>query len=374
MAPTLYPGELLLSGQNLSFLLNFSLDDAAKELQMHISNDKAFDEKTETVIICIYSTLIISGVFSNFLISGIIITSTRICSPRYPYVINLNVADLILCLFCIPFTMVTLIRRRWILGEVLCKLVPFVQGSTVFLSSATVTVIALDRHKNVINAFPSGRKRKSKGVMCTVASVWAISFILSSPVPYAQTLMDVGIPGFYTYEKCIEKWPWSYAKGAYTVIIVLAQFLIPALVLLITHLKIESYLNYAISRYNKTASRPSEYRVQKELRRNRRATVVLLTITVVFSLTWLPWNILNLLADFHPSCMSAKNLYLCFVICHIIAMTSATTNPILYGWLNSNIRREISLMRSNLRSVIAVPRGIPSTQNEALDGVVNTRI
>lgn len=374
MSSTWFPKELLLANQNFSSLLNFSLDDAAREFQMHIANDKVFEKETEVLIICIYSTLIICGVVSNFVISGIIIRSTRICSPRYPYVINLNVSDLILCLFCIPFSVATLIRRRWILGEILCKLVPFIQGSTVFLSSATVTVIALDRHKNVINAFPSDRKGKNKGVLFTIASVWSISLILSSPVPYTHTLMDVGIPGIYTYEKCIEIWPWPNAKGVYTVIIVLAQFLIPALVLLVTHLKIESHLNYAISRYNKTTSRPSEYRVQKELRRNRRATVVLLTITIVFSLTWLPWNILNLIADFHPTCMSAQNLYLSFVICHIVAMTSATTNPILYGWLNSNIRREISLARQKFGNAISIPKRITSTQNETLEKVGDTKI
>ncbi|XP_035219412.1 neuropeptide F receptor-like, partial [Stegodyphus dumicola] len=339
-----------LSGKNLSYLprLNFSLDDAEKELQQHFSKDKVFDRNTEIIIICLYSTLIISGVISNFLISGIILRNAQICSPRYPYVINLNIADLIMCVFCIPFTLVAVIRKRWILGEILCKFVPFVQGSTVFLSSATVSVIAVDRHKNVLNAFPAGRKKKNKGVMCSIISVWLISFVLSSPISYAQTIKNVGLPGIYTYEKCIESWPWTKAKGIYTVITVLAQFLIPALVLFITHLRIESHLNY-------------------ELRRNRRATIVLLTITIVFSLTWLPWNILNLIADFHPTSMSPQNLYLSFVICHIIAMTSATSNPILYGWLNSNIRREILIVKERLSSAISVQKRITSGQNDSVE-------
>jgi hypothetical protein len=37
---------------------------------------------------------------------------------------------------------------------------------------------------------------------------------------------------------------------------------------------------------------------------------------------------------------SQKDLYVTLATCHVIAMTSAVSNPIVYGWLNSNIRRE----------------------------------
>ncbi|GFR13763.1 neuropeptide F receptor [Trichonephila clavata] len=348
-------GELIFSDKNISILphLNFSIDDAVKEIKRHTSTDNMFDKKTETIIICTYSLVIISGIISNFIVSGIIVRKTRVCSTRYPYVVNLSISDLILCMFCMPFSLLALIKKKWVLGLTLCKLVPFVQGSTVFLSSATVSVIAVDRHKNVLSSFPTGRRRKNKEVIATIFAVWSISFILSSPIPYAQTIKKVGLPYFYMYEKCIEEWPWDNAKGLYTVVIVLVQFLIPTFVLVITHLRIESHLSYASSRCNESATRPNEERVQKERQRNRRATFVLLMISAVFSITWLPLNIFNLIADFYPDCMAVESLYLGFVVCHIIAMTSTTTNPILYGWFNSNIRKEILTVKDNISSVIS---------------------
>ncbi|GIY53922.1 neuropeptide F receptor [Caerostris darwini] len=347
-------GELTFMGKNNSILprLNFSFDDAVKEVERHSSTDSMFDKVTETIIICTYSLLIISGIISNFIVSGIILKKTRIYSSRYAYVINLSISDLILCVFCMPFSLVALIKRRWILGLTLCKLVPFVQGSTVFLSSATVSAIAVDRHKNVLSTFPSGRRKQNKEVILTIFAVWFISFIISSPIPYAQTLKKVGLPNIYVYEKCLEEWPWDNAKGVYTVIIALVQFLIPTLVLIITHLRIESYLSCATSRYYKSSERPSEERIQKERQRNRRATFVLFLISAVYSITWLPWNIFNLIADFYPDCMAVESLYLGFVVCHIIAMTSTTTNPILYGWFNTNIRKEIVLVKMKMTSLI----------------------
>jgi len=42
----------------------------------------------------------------------------------------------------------------------------------------------------------------------------------------------------------------------------------------------------------------------------------------------------------HSVPMPPRDLYVALATCHVIAMTSAVSNPIVYGWLNSNIRRE----------------------------------
>ncbi|XP_021002775.2 neuropeptide Y receptor type 6-like [Parasteatoda tepidariorum] len=367
MTTSFFQEELIPPDTNISFLprLNFSFDDAVKEVERHLSNDRMFSRVTEVILIIIYTIIILTGIFCNVVIAGIIIRKTTFGRTKYPFVINLNVSDLILCLFCIPFTLIALLRRNWILGENMCKLIPFVQGVTVFLSSATVSVIAVDRLKKVLNAFPSGRKRQSKEIIISIISVWIVSLIFSCPVLYAQTVETVGLPGIYKYEKCIEKWPWNNAKGIYTVIILLVQFLIPAIVLFTAHLKIESHLNYVMNRCNKnTAPKFGEDRVRKELLRNRRATIVLVTITSVFGLTWLPWNIFSLIADFYPKSMSANNLYMSFVVCHMIAMTSATSNPILYGWLNSNIRKEIVAVKDAIAAALSGRKWRNQTETE----------
>lgn len=380
---TLLGREFILVDNNSSILnepssilrrINFSIDDAVKEVERHVASGRVFEKFTETIIIVIYTILIISGLISNLIVSGIIIKNIKNFSARYLYVINLNISDLILCSFCMPFSLVALIRKRWVFGLVLCKLVPFVQGSTVFLSSATVSAIAIDRQKNVLSMFPTKRRKQNKEVIGTILTVWTISLVLSCPVPYAQTIKNVGLQNFYTYEKCVEKWPWDTAKGAYTVIILVVQFLIPALVLITTHLKIESHLNFAMNRSNKS-TRPSEARVEIERHRHRRATSILMIASAVFGITWLPWNIFSLIADFYPECMSAEHLYLGFVICHIIAMTSTTTNPILYGWLNSDIRKEILVVKEKISSVIGLRKRRKRVQyQDTLLKLCNTKL
>lgn len=131
---------------------NFSLQEAYQILREHQQNDRNLVPDTEIILILIYSVLMTSGVVSNALVCFVVIRqcskktiSTSGPTPRNLYIVNLAIADIALCLICMPFTLVSLLRRRWTLGVVLCKMVPVVQGANIMVSAGTITAIALDR-------------------------------------------------------------------------------------------------------------------------------------------------------------------------------------------------------------------------------------
>ncbi|XP_035229615.1 neuropeptide Y receptor type 5-like [Stegodyphus dumicola] len=331
---------------NFNFTFNFSFKQALDVLEEHFSKDRIFDYETETIIITCYALLMATGLFCNLLVCCVVLANTKIRSSRNVLVINLNLSDIILCVFCMPFTLLVLIRRSWFLGAILCKLVPFVQASTIFVSAATVLAIAIDRYKAVISFNPKHPKGNRRDMLFNTTLIWLTAFFFSVPISIFQGTVPVGLPGLHMYYKCVELWPSSLYKGMYTVLILVVQFVIPVLALSITHCHIRSHLNARVIKVDSEklkdqGSNMNRERLQRDLRRNTRATVVLLNISVVFTVSWLPWNSLNLLAEFNPDFMDPKNLYLAFAICHMTAMSSSVTNPILYGWLNSNIRREM---------------------------------
>jgi neuropeptide Y receptor len=61
------------------------------------------------------------------------------------FVLNLAISDLTLCIFSIPFNAYKTLRHLWIFGGFLCKFAPFFQASNVFVSTFSITAIALDR-------------------------------------------------------------------------------------------------------------------------------------------------------------------------------------------------------------------------------------
>lgn len=54
-------------------------------------------------------------------------------------------------------------------------------------------------------------------------------------------------------------------------------------------------------------------------------------------LAWLPMNLVNLWRDYFFDSMS-PSYSLIFAGCHVVAMTSAVWNPIIYSWFNPQFR------------------------------------
>ncbi|XP_014291375.3 neuropeptide F receptor [Halyomorpha halys] len=342
-----------MSPQNTSSepLFNFSMKEALEILQEHQRNEKVLVPTTEIVIIIVYSILMTAGVFCNALVCFVV---ARQCarkhhqagpSPRNMYIVNLALADLLLCLVCMPFTLVSILKRRWTLGLLLCKMVPAIQGANIMVSAGTISAIALDRYFTIVQT-PRGPVCRTArcSVAATIATIWSLSFLLMIPLLMYQEVDIVTAGDLVLYEACIERWPSRTFQASYTIVISVAQFLLPVLVLSIIHAKISSYLSLHLS---SPPVDPSCKRAKREWRRNRRTMMILSCIAVVFALSWLPMTAFTIIFEFHPFLIKpTSTLYLVFALCHVTAMSTAVTNPLMYGWLNTNFRREFRVLGS----------------------------
>lgn len=71
--------------------------------------------------------------------------------------------------------------------------------------------------------------------------------------------------------------------------------------------------------------------------------VILSCIAIVFTFSWLPLTIFTIVVEFEFYVFKSPHLmYVTFVACHLLAMSSAGTNPLLYGYLNTNFRRDLA--------------------------------
>ena len=62
---------------------------------------------------------------------------------------------------------------------------------------------------------------------------------------------------------------------------------------------------------------------------------------MVFAFSWMPLNVFNVIAEFGLKQMDRMvDANETFALCHLLVLASACTNPVLYGWLNENFRRE----------------------------------
>lgn len=125
------------------------IDELNQIIGDYLKKDHTFDFVTETTLKVIYFLFIMSGILTNVVIICVIGTNRKLLISNSVLLINLFVSDILLCIFCMPFTLVAIIRRSWAFGAFMCKLVPFIQAVTTFVSAATISSIAIDRMNQI---------------------------------------------------------------------------------------------------------------------------------------------------------------------------------------------------------------------------------
>ncbi|XP_063880817.1 LOW QUALITY PROTEIN: neuropeptide Y receptor type 2-like [Scylla paramamosain] len=327
---------LAINGSNGSSvqhpLFNFSSDELLDVLAGE--QDGYLDPVTQVVFIVCYASLMVLGVSGNLMVGWIIWRKKTMRTPRNLYIINLTVSDLSMCLVCMPITLVGLLYKNWGMGDLLCKLVPVLQGANILVSTSTVLAIAVDRYATIVKV---GRSSRSKvHVTSSIAAIWTSSVLFTMPLYFYHSVTQVKLGHIVLYKRCIFQWPSRAARNTWLILLLMTQYGIPILVLSVVHARIKQYLgHHLMGQYDAR-------RAEREIERNRKTTILLSTIAVAFAVCWLPWHVVNLLADFeYEGLREPTHFYAVFGASHIMAMSSASINPVLYGWLNTNLRREL---------------------------------
>ena len=133
--------------------------------------------------------LVISiGTLGNLLIITAFVRQPALRSRRNASIINLAVSDLLLCLVTMPLTLVEVINGHWPLGdsEWSCKAAGGFQAVSVFVSTISITVIALDRYQLIV--YPTKDVLGRIGAAAGIFFIWMLGLFLASPIFVFRTL------------------------------------------------------------------------------------------------------------------------------------------------------------------------------------------
>ncbi|XP_007568129.1 neuropeptide Y receptor Y2, like [Poecilia formosa] len=288
----------------------------------------------QVVLILAYSTIIGLGVLGNSLVIYVIYRFKTLRTVTNFFIANLAVADLLVNTLCLPFTLVYTLQGEWKFGSTLCFLLPYAQVLAVHVSTVTLNVIALDRHRCIVYHLET-RMRKD---VCfgVIALTWVLSAVLASPMAifreYGSFVLDPG----HTLQFCREKWPGKGTDGTlYSISMLILQYFLPLSIISFAYARIWSklrgHVSPAESGVNSSAS-------SERHRRRRKTTKMLVTMVVVFAVCWLPIHAFQLATDIDSSVLDMRDYRLLYTIFHVIAMCSTFANPLLYGWMNRNYR------------------------------------
>ncbi|KAG7236298.1 hypothetical protein INR49_001214, partial [Caranx melampygus] len=246
----------------------------------------------------------------------------------------LSRSDLLVNTLCLPFTLVYTLQGEWKFGSTLCFLLPYAQGLAVHVSTVTLNVIALDRHRCIVYHLET-RMRKD---VCfgVIALTWVLSAVLASPLAIFREYGSFTLEPGHTIQVCTEKWPGKSTDGTvYSISMLILQYFLPLSIISFAYARIWSKLRGHVSPAENSGSSSAG---SERHRRRRKTTKMLVTMVVVFAVSWLPFHAFQLATDIDSSVLDMRDFRLLYTVFHVVAMCSTFANPLLYGWMNRNYR------------------------------------
>jgi len=82
----------------------------------------------------LYSVIFVLAVVGNSLVIVTLAQNRRMRTVTNVFLLNLSVSDLLLAVFCMPFTLIPTLLKDFIFGKVICVLIRYLQGKLALFS------------------------------------------------------------------------------------------------------------------------------------------------------------------------------------------------------------------------------------------------
>ncbi|KAG9471967.1 hypothetical protein GDO78_021959 [Eleutherodactylus coqui] len=275
-----------------------------------------------------YSLLIFFCLLGNSSLIYVICRRKEKGNVTHILIANLAFSDILVGIFCLPFTVVYTIMDYWVFGLCLCKITNFIGCASVTVSVMVLVLIALERHQLILH--PTGWRPNVPQAYIAVLLVWGLASILALPLVYAVDLRDS--PYKNISKLCTEFWTSGQQRMAYTVTLLLLQYVIPLCFIFCCYLRISVHL------------RRREGLFGRSYNHMRRVNLLLASMLGAFAVCYLPLQIFNVIVELNHRLINVCYHDLTFSLCHLLAMISTCINPIIYGLLNSNVKQEVKIL------------------------------
>ncbi|XP_074200864.1 neuropeptide FF receptor 2 isoform X1 [Camelus bactrianus] len=313
------------------------------------------------VFIISYFLIFFLCMVGNTVVCFIVMRNKHMHTVTNLFILNLAISDLLVGIFCMPTTLLDNIiavlearslRRRcqhgwvlgWPFGSTMCKISGLVQGMSVAASVFTLVAIAVDRFQCVVYPFKPKLSIKTSFVIIMIIWVLAIAIIAPSAIMlhvkeekyYRVTLNSQNKTGPVYW--CREDWPNQEMRKTYTTVLFANIYLAPMFLIVIMYGRIGIALFKTTVPHRGTQNQEQWHMVSKK---KQKVIKMLLTVALLFILSWLPlWTLMMLsdYADLSPDELRLINIYV-YPFAHWLAFCNSSVNPIIYGFFNENFRR-----------------------------------
>ncbi|VDM99551.1 unnamed protein product [Thelazia callipaeda] len=223
----------------------------------------------------VYGLLMLTGITGNGSVLIAFTTSSRLRSARYIFLLNLILTDLLLCATAIPVTPWYALKKNWNFGALMCRLMPLSNSCSVFVTSWSLTAIAIDKFVHIMN--PTTPPVSIRQATLVTTFIWVISTIINIPYLMSYDLVD---GAYYAANNttpfcgqfCDEiNWNGETPRRLYGSAVVLLQFVVPLAIITYCYAKIlEKVSNDMIIQNAQFSKSLSKTQRQEAIKRKKR--------------------------------------------------------------------------------------------------------
>ncbi|KAG8453862.1 hypothetical protein GDO86_000477 [Hymenochirus boettgeri] len=233
-------------------------------------------------LIGLYTFVSLLGFMGNLLILMAIFKKRKQKTIINYLIGNLAFSDILVVLFCSPFTLTCVLLDQWIFGEIMCHVVPFLQCVSVLISTLMLMSIALVRYHMIKH--PLSANLTANHGYFLIATVWTLGFTICSPLPVFHKIINLreafNLDSLINSYLCIESWPSDSYRIAFTISLLLVQYILPLSCLTISHTSVCRSIGSRLPNrdakveenemINLTLQNPKNHRAELELSSSRR--------------------------------------------------------------------------------------------------------
>ncbi|TKC45152.1 neuropeptide Y receptor type 5 [Monodon monoceros] len=211
---------------------------AARNSDFPVWDDyKSSVDDLQYFLIGLYTFVSLLGFMGNLLILMALMRKRNQKTTVNFLIGNLAFSDILVVLFCSPFTLTSVLLDQWMFGRVMCHIMPFLQCVTVLVSTLILISIAIVRY-HMIKHPVSNHLTANHGYFL-IATVWTLGFAMCSPLPVFHSLVELqetfGSALLSSRYLCVESWPSDAYRIAFTISLLLVQYILPLVCLTVSH-------------------------------------------------------------------------------------------------------------------------------------------
>ena len=285
----------------------------------------------QIVVTVMAVTAFLLATIGNSLVIYIVYTVNHMKNSTNILIANMAVADLLMSIDLPYILKFFFIWSGWFgtfMGAALCKFFHSAQVGSLIASVFSLVAVSLDRSFAIL--YPLEPIMTTKVVGFAIAIIWLGALAFMIPVMFVATAKREEETKTVI---CIEDWS-ALSREVYTLILFVIGYAIPLFAITVAY-----FLAALRLCRRKLPGHQNPIAHKKVQKTSRRATVMLVTVVVVFALSWLPFQVLEMIATYNFKFFLEIPIQVIFVLPWFGYYNSAI-NPILYVIFSGNYRRE----------------------------------